>query len=82
MSMIRINDLSFSYPTGIEAVFEHVSFQIDSNWRLGLIGRNGRGKTTLLYLLAENTRIRVPFKKAYPVLIFLIPLIQAAQRKK
>lgn len=52
MSMIRINDLSFSYPTGIEAVFEHVSFQIDSNWRLGLIGRNGRGKTTLLYLLA------------------------------
>ncbi len=32
-------------------MFENVSFQLDTNWRLGLVGRNGRGKTTLLRLL-------------------------------
>ena len=52
MSVIKIEDLTFSYPSGTENVFEHVSFQLDSDWKLGLIGRNGRGKTTLLKLLA------------------------------
>lgn len=52
MSLIKIEDLTFSYPSGTENVFEHVSFQLDSDWKLGFIGRNGRGKTTLLKLLA------------------------------
>lgn len=52
MAVIKIEDLTFSYPSGTENVFEHVSFQLDSDWKLGFIGRNGRGKTTLLKLLA------------------------------
>ena len=52
MSVIKIEDLTFSYPSGTENVFEHVSFQLDTDWKLGFIGRNGRGKTTLLKLLA------------------------------
>lgn len=52
MSVIKIEDLTFSYPSGTENVFEHVSLQLDSDWKLGFIGRNGRGKTTLLKLLA------------------------------
>ena len=52
MSLIKIEDLTFSYPSGTENVFEHVSFQLDTDWKLGFIGRNGRGKTTLLKLLA------------------------------
>lgn len=51
MSMIKIEHLTFSYPTSCDAIFEDVSFQIDTNWKLGLTGRNGRGKTTLLKLL-------------------------------
>ena len=51
MSLIQINDLSFTYDGGIEPVFEHVSLRLDTAWRLGLTGRNGRGKTTLLRLL-------------------------------
>ena len=51
MSMIGVEDLSFSYPTSPDSIFEHVSFTIDTDWKLGLIGRNGRGKTTLLRLL-------------------------------
>ena len=52
MAMIRIDHLTFTYPNGSEPVFEDVSLQFDDEWRLGLIGRNGKGKTTLLRLLA------------------------------
>ena len=51
MALIQITDLTFAYPGSFDPVFEHVSFQLDTDWRLGLTGRNGRGKTTLLRLL-------------------------------
>jgi lincosamide and streptogramin A transport system ATP-binding/permease protein len=51
MSLIDISNLTFSYETSFENIFENVSFQIDTNWKLGFIGRNGRGKTTFLNLL-------------------------------
>lgn len=51
MSMIRVEELTFAYPSSYDNVFEGVSFQIDTDWKLGLVGRNGRGKTTLLRLL-------------------------------
>jgi lincosamide and streptogramin A transport system ATP-binding/permease protein len=51
MSQITVNDLTFSYDTTYDNIFEHVSFQIDTDWKLGFIGRNGRGKTTFLNLL-------------------------------
>ena len=51
MSMIQAEGLTFSYPGSPDLVFDHAAFQIDDHWKLGLIGRNGRGKTTLLRLL-------------------------------
>ena len=42
MSLINISNLTFAYPGSGENIFENVSFQIDSSWKLGLIGRNGR----------------------------------------
>lgn len=51
MSLIHVKNLTFTYDGSYEPVFENASFQIDTGWRLGLIGRNGRGKTTLLRLL-------------------------------
>lgn len=51
MSMIKIENLTFAYPGSYDNVFENVSFQIDTDWKLGFVGRNGRGKTTLLNLL-------------------------------
>lgn len=50
MSMIKIENLTFSYPTSYDNIFEDVNFQIDTDWKLGFVGRNGRGKTTLLNL--------------------------------
>ena len=51
MSLIQVTDLTFAYDGSYENVFENVSFQINTNWRLGFTGRNGRGKTTFLNLL-------------------------------
>lgn len=51
MSLIQVSDLSFTYDGSYDPVFEHVSFQIDTDWKLGFTGRNGRGKTTFLNLL-------------------------------
>ncbi len=51
MSKIEIKNLTFGFDTLAEPLFEHTNLTIDSQWKLGLIGRNGRGKTTLLQLL-------------------------------
>lgn len=51
MSLINISHLTFAYEGSWDNIFENVSFQIDTDWRLGFIGRNGRGKTTFLNLL-------------------------------
>lgn len=51
MSQIAVSKLSFTYDGSYDPIFEDVSFCIDSDWKLGFIGRNGRGKTTFLRLL-------------------------------
>lgn len=51
MSMIRIENLTFYYPSSVDPVFENANFQIDTEWNLGFVGRNGQGKTTLLKIL-------------------------------
>lgn len=56
MAQIRVKDLTFCYDGGIDNIFEDVSFSIDTDWRLGFIGRNGKGKTTFLNLLLGKYR--------------------------
>ena len=51
MSLINVNNLTFGYDGSANNIFENVSFNIDTDWKLGLIGRNGKGKTTFLKLL-------------------------------
>ncbi len=51
MSMIKVENLTFTYPGSYHNVFENCTFHIDTSWKLGFVGRNGRGKTTLLKLL-------------------------------
>ncbi len=54
MSVINVVNLTFGYEGSFDNVFENASFQIDTNWKLGFVGRNGRGKTTFLNLLLEK----------------------------
>ena len=51
MSVIKVENLTFSYPSSYDNIFENVNFTIDTDWKLGFVGRNGRGKTTFLKLL-------------------------------
>ncbi|WP_094702038.1 Lsa family ABC-F type ribosomal protection protein [Brevibacillus laterosporus] len=51
MSLINVTNLTFAYDGSFDNIFENVSFQIDTDWKLGITGRNGRGKTTFLNLL-------------------------------
>lgn len=51
MSMIQVKNLTFSYGGSPDLIFDHCSLILDTDWRLGLIGRNGRGKTTFLRIL-------------------------------
>lgn len=51
MAQINVTNLTFNYEGSYDNVFENVSFSIDTNWKLGFIGRNGKGKTTFLNLL-------------------------------
>lgn len=51
MAQINVTNLTFYYDGSFDNIFENVSFSIDTNWKLGFIGRNGKGKTTFLNLL-------------------------------
>lgn len=86
---LSIRDLSFSYEGSYTPVFEHLSLQMDTAWRLGLLGRNGRGKTTFMRLLAGELRgtgaidcplqpVLFPFPVADPQQLTLFVLQSAA----
>ena len=68
MAQIAVSHLTFAYEGSYNNIFEDVSFRIDTDWKLGFIGRNGRGKTTFLNLLQEKYEYRgsitspVPFE--------------------
>lgn len=40
MSMIKVEGLTFAYPKSYDNIFENVTFQIDTDWKLGFVGRN------------------------------------------
>ena len=51
MANIIVQNLTFCHIGSLTPLFDNVSFTLDTDWRLGFIGRNGRGKTTFLRLL-------------------------------
>lgn len=58
MAQIQVNHLTFYYEGSYEEIFNDVSFTVDTDWKLGFIGRNGRGKTTFLNLLMGKYEYR------------------------
>ncbi|WP_137662923.1 ribosomal protection-like ABC-F family protein [Enterococcus hulanensis] len=69
MSTIKITHLTFGFDKQVDLLFDDANLTIDSSWKLGLVGRNGRGKTTLLQLLlgkhAYQGEIQFPLQPVY-----------------
>ena len=74
MSQITVSHLTFAYDGACDNVFEDVSFVLDTDWRLGFTGRNGRGKTTFLKLLDGTLESRGAVRAGVPVLYFPFPV--------
>ena len=68
MSQITISHLSFTYDGDYTPVFQDLDLRLDTGWKLGLVGRNGRGKTTLLKLLAGEVEGRGTISRPVPCL--------------
>lgn len=54
--MIEIKNISFGYGGKFSSVFQDFSLSIESGRIYGLLGKNGTGKSTLLYLIAGLLR--------------------------
>ena len=54
--MIEIKNLSFSYGKKKQSVFNDFSLTLHKGSVYGLLGKNGTGKSTLLYLMTGLLR--------------------------
>lgn len=54
--MIEVKNISFKYAGGHSLVFDDFSLTLKANNIYGLLGKNGTGKSTLLYLIAGLLR--------------------------
>lgn len=54
--MIQIKDIDFRYPGSKHLVFRYFSLELKENNIYGLLGKNGTGKSTLLYLISGLLR--------------------------
>jgi ATP-binding cassette subfamily B protein len=54
---IEFRDLTFTYPGNEQPALEHISFSIKAGENVGIIGRTGAGKTTLVDLLVRTYNV-------------------------
>jgi ATP-binding cassette subfamily F protein uup len=52
MPLLRLTNISIAY--GTHALLKNADFQLDAGERVGLLGRNGEGKSTLMKIIAGN----------------------------
>ena len=82
MSEIKIENLTFSYYGYAKCVFENISFSFDTNWKTGLIGRNGIGKSTLFKLLLNQENYQGHITKSVDFVKFPPDIIDASKLVK
>ena len=81
MSVIKIENLTFSYYGYVNPVFEEVTFYFDTNWKTGLIGRNGIGKSTLFKLLLGEEEYQGEISKSVEFIKFPPDISDYSDRK-
>jgi len=50
--LLTCNNINKSY--GIDLILDNISFKVDKNDRIGIVGRNGTGKSTLFKIITDN----------------------------
>ena len=73
MGNITIKNLTFAYP-GQAPLFDRCQLSIDGSWKLGLLGRNGRGKTTLMKILLDQRKFQGQVQSNLPFAYFPQPI--------
>lgn len=56
MSLIKAENINFSYYSSLAPVFSGLTFTADCSWKTALVGGNGSGKTTLFKILCGEER--------------------------
>ena len=79
MSQITVSNLTFAYEGSYDNIFEGVSFRLDTDWKLGFTGRNGRGKTTFLNLLLGNLEYQGRISSSVDFDYFPFPIADKTQ---
>lgn len=74
MALIDITNLTFEYPGSLEPIFNDLNLKLDTNWKLGFIGRNGYGKTTFLNILTDKYSYTGTIIKPLTMVYFPFPI--------
>jgi ATP-binding cassette subfamily F protein 3 len=53
--MIQLDDTCLSF--GNQVIFNHISWSINPSAKIGLVGRNGAGKSTMLNVIAGTQQL-------------------------
>jgi len=69
---LRVENLCMRYRTAKKSTFNDLSFEVERNGRLAILGRNGQGKSTLIRLLGgilppTSGRIRWFMNQSWPI---------------
>ena len=56
--MINVNNISFKYAGQSNLEFDDFSLKLEADNIYGLLGKNGTGKSTLLYLISGLLRAK------------------------
>ena len=70
MPTIALEGVSFHYENPYNAIFDQLSLSLDTRWKTAIVGRNGKGKTTLLNLIRRTLeptagRLAIPVETTY-----------------
>lgn len=87
MSKLKFVEASFHYEGSDALIFENLNLELDTAWKSAIVARNGKGKTTLLQLMAGKLELtRGTFQKdvetAYFPLEISDPTIQVLDLMK
>lgn len=78
-NIFEFNNLTFKYEDGKDVIFDHLSFKIEDEEKVTLIGRTGAGKTTLMKLILG---IEIPTSGCICLNGYDVSLIPDSEKRK